>query len=436
MLNDKDAEDESSVAASRHDEDGYRRADGTAPPDGSDERATELTGLGIGSSQDELRLPDNPNASGSPEGAVEASRLFSPYRLQVARQARGLTKTALSSKLKISAAALSQFELGQARPSVTTIEALVRELGFPPPFFSSASVRSSVAKADDEVVDSFGHFRSLRSVTATRRRQVLTVAHLLRDVTAAIETHVRLPEPSIPRLTVDPTSPGSAEAAAAAAHVRHELGMDPDGPVDDVLRLLERHGIVCARYPVDAEDVSAFSVPTEQRTFLVLKRRCDARRERDRFSACHELGHLVMHEPGQGLATRGVEAQANAFASEFLMPAHHIRDELPAKVDWPRLLQLKQRWGVSLAALLRRGRDLDVIAEATYVQGVRVMSSRGWNVDEPGTVLAAESPTMLSSSVSLTSLTPADLSGETGWPEPMIVELLTESTDGRPSLEM
>ena len=372
--------------------------------------------------------------SGTPgePAAVEASRLFSAYRLQVARQARGLSKSELSKKLGISAAALSQFELGQVRPSPGTVQRLSDALDFAPEFFSSTTVMSSSPQAADEVLDSFGHFRSLRSVTAARRRKVLTVAHLLRDVTVFLESQVKLPDLAIPWHPV-----GSPEAIPeVAAKVRAELGVDHGGPVDNVLRMFERHGVVCARFGLDAVDVSAFSVPLERRAFLVLKGHRQAKVDRDRFSACHELAHLVLHQPGQSLATKDVEREANDFAAEFLMPADVIRSELPSRVEWPQLLQLKQRWGVSMGALLYRAKTLDVMGEAAYMQAMRTMSARGWRHDEPGTISAIESPALLSKAMSIAGLTAPDVAAAIGWPVDMVAELISESRDVRPSIEI
>lgn len=366
-------------------------------------------------------------------GPVEASRLFSAYRLQVARQARGLSKTDLSKQLEVSAAALSQFELGQSRPSPATVRRLAEVLSFSPDFFSTATVMSSAPEADDEVVDSFGHFRSLRSLTATRRRQVLTVAHLLRDVTVYLESRVRLPELKVPR---HPNT-DLESLPTIAAQVRQEMGIDHDGPIDDVLLLLERHGVVSSRYPFnDATEVSAFSVPMESRKYLVLKQQREAKRDRDRYSSCHELGHLVLHEPGQSLAAKEVEHEANVFAAEFLMPASMIGSELPTKVEWPKLLQLKQRWGVSMAALLYRAKTLGTMSESTYVQGVRTMSARGWRHDEPGTVTAIEAPTLLSRAMDVAGVTAPDISAATGWPVEMVIDLIAESRDTRPAIDL
>ena len=118
------------------------------------------------------------------------------------------------------------------------------------------------------------------------------------------------------------------------------------------------------------------------------------------------------------------------------MPTESIRDELPSKVDWPRFLQLKQRWGVSMAALLYRSKSLRIMPETTYVQAVRTMNVRGWRKNEPGTVGAIEAPRMLSAAISVTDFTEVDVSAATGWPEDMVSELFAESTDTRPSVQL
>jgi len=90
-----------------------------------------------------------------------------------------------------------------------------------------------------------------------------------------------------------------------------------------------------------------------------------------------------------------VEKQAHGFAAAFLMPRDQIYRELPDRVDWPRLFQLKRRWQVSLAALLMRARTLGRMTEATYLTAVKAASARGWRRVEPVPLGAPEQPRML-----------------------------------------
>lgn len=74
------------------------------------------------------------------------------------------------------------------------------------------------------------------------------------------------------------------------------------------------------------------------------------------------------------------------------MPAGEIRDQLTTSMDWPRLFELKRHWQVSLAALLRRARDLGRMTPATYLTAVKAASARGWRRSEPVPLESPEQP--------------------------------------------
>lgn len=115
---------------------------------------------------------------------------------------------------------------------------------------------------------------------------------------------------------------------------------------------------------------------------------------RTRFTAAHELGHLLLHTdviPGD----ISHERQADAFAAEFLMPADEIVGELPTRVDLPAFLRLQQRWGVSVSALLYRCRELGTLSEASYKRAMMRISRLGWRTNEPGGGVPLERPALL-----------------------------------------
>ena len=364
--------------------------------------------------------------------AADVARLFSPQRLRLARETCGLTQTELSRRIGTSAAAVSQFEKADAKPSASTVILLAEALSFPIGFFAVASSPSSRPDGDPETLDGYGHFRSLRSVTASQRRQALSVTQLVRDLVYALSRYVRLPDLAVPLLAADADDLLIAEERAAM--VRHAWGMPP-GPVTDVIQLAERHGIVTARHRISTPTVSAYSVPFPERPVVIVNRD-GMKRDRDRFSVSHEIGHLVMHEAGRSLASKVTEAQANRFASAFLLPADEIRNQLPSVPDWVHLLTLKQRWHVSLSALLRRASDLGVMSDQVYMQAMRTVGARGWRVSEPGELGAPESPRILSLAIASAGADTGSLAVETGWPRNLIDEVVAASADNRPALEI
>jgi Zn-dependent peptidase ImmA (M78 family) len=113
--------------------------------------------------------------------------------------------------------------------------------------------------------------------------------------------------------------------------------------------------------------------------FLVPDKQSASRR---RFDAAHELGHLILHSQ----AAHGddvLEAEANAFAGALLLPAEPFLSEFPRRLDWQALLVLKQRWGASLALLVRRAFDLQAISEATYRRAFQQLNQLDWRRIEP-----------------------------------------------------
>jgi Zn-dependent peptidase ImmA (M78 family) len=268
----------------------------------------------------------------------------------------------------LTGAALSQFEAGSARPSPHTRQRLAYELGVPESFFELplAGVHE-------------GFFRSLRRTAVGERRRARAAAHIAHDVATLPSIPDDWPRLNIPSEPVSLDPEGDA-IESIAKKVREQWRLPP-GPIPNAIQLLEAHGVVVVRLPLDSTDVDAFSLPFPDHPVVVLSSNKNDK-ARSRFDAAHELGHLVMHgESVWGLP--GVEAQAHSFAAAFLMPREDIAQELPERADWPRLFQLKRRWQVSIAALLMRARELERMSPSTYLSAVKSISMRGWRRLEP-----------------------------------------------------
>jgi hypothetical protein len=102
-------------------------------------------------------------------------------------------------------------------------------------------------------------------------------------------------------------------------------------------------------------------------------------------------------EPG----SHTVEAEANRFAAEFLLPRQSVLDQFPHRPVWPRLQALKEHWGVSIAALLYRARELGVYNDVTYRNAMQKMSQAGWRRQEPGPHPSIEQPSLLPGALKL-----------------------------------
>jgi Zn-dependent peptidase ImmA (M78 family)/transcriptional regulator with XRE-family HTH domain len=323
----------------------------------------------------------------SPSDARSVASIFDPQRLRIARQLRKITRTRLAQELDVSAAAVGQWEAGATRPKPQTLVQIARTLRFPIEYFAA----SGRPLPDFDTESSF--FRSLRKSSQIDREAAMAHAALLADLTEVIEQRARLPVLDIPEHLADESCSGP-QIDEIARRVRASWDLK-DEPIGDMVRLLEVHGAIVVRLELADQGIDAFSWLGPDRPFVILDTG-KGNRARSRFDAAHELGHLVMHRERAKAADRDLEKQAHRFASAFLLPARQLEAEWPTgRLNWRELLKLKQRWQVSLAALLYRARDIELISPATYESAVKYMSRAGWRKLEPGDLGPPERPRLL-----------------------------------------
>jgi Zn-dependent peptidase ImmA (M78 family)/transcriptional regulator with XRE-family HTH domain len=311
------------------------------------------------------------------------SAIPQPGRIRAARDLRGLTQSQVVAEMArpITAAALSQIEGGRVRPTPSTLQDLADALDVPVGFLSA----QWPGGATNDVLSGVVYFRDLAATSAKERRRAGALALLLSDVLAAVEQRVRLPDLQLPHYDLDRAgSRDEVEDAAQALRGEWNLG---DEPIPHVIRELERHGVVVARLQLGSRNVDAFAVTFSRRP-LVLLAQDKSNYVRSRFDASHELGHLILHRHGTGdTAARLSERQAHDFAASFLLPRKLAEYELPRRIDargWAHLADLKRRWGMSMAALLYRARDLKILSPDAYLTAIKYMSAKGWRLQEPG----------------------------------------------------
>jgi Zn-dependent peptidase ImmA (M78 family) len=187
-----------------------------------------------------------------------------------------------------------------------------------------------------------------------------------------------LPDATVPQHDPDEFDGDMSELARA---VRAAWRL-PDGPIPDVIGAMEEAGVVVIRLPFTSRHVDAISrwvPPTPPLIFV--NRNLPA--DRERWSCCHELAHLVMHRT----VNTEMEAQADRFTEAFLMPASDIGAELATATAGSdamlRVGALKLHWKVSMQALLMRAKHLGSIPENRYRYLQVSMSRMGYRTREP-----------------------------------------------------
>ena len=293
-----------------------------------------------------------------------------PGRISQARELKGFTKTDVATALEVSPAAVAQWESGVKSPTAVNLAALARMVGFP----IAAFHRETPADFSPPGPLSF----RARSNAATRRVNMRAeqLAKLVAESYIWLRARVSLPALHLPEIDPENSDP---ETAAQACRRYWNLG---DRPILKLGELLESQGIVVVRAILGDEKLDAFSCMVSGQPFIFLGSE-KGDRARSRFDAAHELGHLVLHQHyterhlSDSEKHKDIEGQANDFASAFLMPASTFRDEI-FDTTLSGFLRLKERWGVSVQAMVVRAHRLGVIDEYRKIELYRQMSAKGW----------------------------------------------------------
>ena len=344
---------------------------------------------------------------------------FDPARLTQARHLTGMTRKAVAEVLGVSAAAVGQYETGVTRPRPELLPPLAEVLRVPLGFFV-------VGRPHGRLATTTPHFRGLRSMRAYQRDKAVATVEQIWELAHELERHVELPPVRIPGYgpgEYDGTAgaPAPIDPAAAARRLRREWSLG-DGPVQHLVRRLESHGAVVVAPPPDpdAATVDAFSTSGLSRPIIVLTPNRADDVYRHRFTAAHELAHLVLHRDAVGPDPAG-EREADQFAAEFLTPRESILPLLPRRLDPRRLAGLSRTWGVSVHSLLYRCRETGLLSDSAASRGyqrLRALADQPGFRAEPVANFPHEQPVMLNAAFDVAAasgLTVEALAARLGW---------------------
>ena len=370
---------------------------------------------------------------------VSVAAAFDPSRLTQARRLAGLTKRAVAEQLGVSAVAVGQWEAGTHPPRPDHIGRLAEVLEVPPTFLAAGR---PYARLDDTAA----HFRSLRRTPAHQRAKAIAFTEQVWELVYALEKRVQLPPVDLPGFSAGEVSQeavGSDPLEAAQALRRHwRLGT---GPIPRMVRVMEAHGIIVTLVPFAGSataTVDAFSTSHLPRPIVVLTPDRANDVYRHRFTAAHELAHLLLHGdavPGDVLQ----EKEADAFAAEFLTPSAVIRPLLPARMDLKALERLGQQWGVSVDSLVYRCREVGTVSDPAYrraYQRLNQLRRLGLFQPQPVDEYPGEIPALITRAYALAEehgLTMPALAQELSYRLPRLRLLLGQETaNSRPQLRL
>ncbi|MGZ5468828.1 MAG: helix-turn-helix domain-containing protein [Candidatus Aminicenantales bacterium] len=174
-----------------------------------------------------------------------------------------------------------------------------------------------------------------------------------------------------------PTRTGEeVEAAAARVRDRWELG---SGPVVNLIGLLEEKGIKIYETR-GIEGFEGLSGRYGDLPFVAVSMERPA--DRIRFTAAHELGHVLCDFD----AAESPEGECHAFGAAFLLPRAALEKVFTPprrKVTLGDLAEIKETYGVSLQAIMYRAHTLGFVSDRQLRSFRETIKAKGWMVKEP-----------------------------------------------------
>jgi len=314
-------------------------------------------------------------------------------RLVRAREARGLSAVTLAELVRVSPQSISHYEQDKHSPSPEVMDAIASALKVPRSFFLRPSLPPRTAP-----IFWRSNLGALKSARRRAEARLIWLEEMVAYLTQFFDfPALRLPAPA----EVDHRLLSSGDIEALAAECRKLWGID-HGPVHNVCSSLEANGIVIGRMRVDAYGLDAFSHwPSHAANPYILLGTDKSNPARSRFDGSHELAHLVLHRNvdekrlNSPAEFKLLEAQAHRFASAFLMPAESFTKELWS-VSLDSMLNIKERWGCSIASMISRCQNLGMLNEDQAKRLWINYARRGWRTNEPmDDRVQAETPTLL-----------------------------------------
>lgn len=323
------------------------------------------------------------------------NKIFNGERLKKARIYRGLTVAELAERVQMQRQTLSMYEISKSRPTDEIIvKKIASALNFPINYFFEGT---------SDNLSGTVYFRSLLTTNKKYRSEQMVKMEFLSQVYNFLQDYINFPE--YKSFTFD--NGVTPEEAAKALRLQWGLG---NGPLDNLVSIVEQHGILVTSFNTSSDDVDAFStcvnLPDSQ-TYLIAYSNNKTSAARIHFDIAHELGHICLHEWSEDIDELSKEEfkirerQANDFAAAFLLPEETFKYD--AMQGPPSLLfykQLKKKWKVSIAAMIRRAEKLGVLTAEEYHNLIRTMQRRGQRKEEPlDDILITASPALLKTAI-------------------------------------
>lgn len=302
-------------------------------------------------------------------------------RLISARKMAGLSLRQLAEKLdiEISKQALNKYEKGLVMPNSQTVISLANALDVPVDFF----FRGLTANIEGI------NFRKKPNLGKKDEERIKQEAKDFVERYIELEKMLNI-NPKFKNPLKNNTVRNIDDVNTAADQLRRSWRLGTN-PIPNVIGLLEKHEIKI-RFVDAPEGFSGLSFITNDIPVIIINKKMEL--DRIRFTALHELAHIILCFPEYNRKSKNREKLCHAFAGAFLFPKEKFLKEfgLRKRITMQELGILKLTYGMSFQAIMARALILGLIKQTTFKEFNVWLNKNDYKKQEPVKFIGTEAP--------------------------------------------
>lgn len=301
------------------------------------------------------------------------------YRLK-----NNMTKKALADAIGVTPMAITNYENDNRQPNMDTIKALAKVLNI--------RVTDFLAHTGDALEFSHGKFRKGTKLGVMTQEYIKEsteeyFGRFFQVVSFLGGQKILEPTPELKKI------PWTEDTEEGAKELRKYLGLSINGPVSNLVEILENKGILVFFIEIDNNYFSGMNGTVNGIPYIVINKTMSPARIRS--TIVHEVAHFAFNWP-EDLSDKEEENIATAISGAFLFPKEDAYRELGYKrnVISKAMIMTCKEYGISLFMLVKRARLCEIINDSVEKVFYIKASKAGWRKTEPDWGIPKEEPNL------------------------------------------
>lgn len=295
------------------------------------------------------------------------------YRLK-----KNMTMKDLAEACGISSMAVSNYESGKRKPDMETINKLAEALGI--------YVVDFLASRNSNL--SFTHCEFRKHSTLTKAQQEYAQESVEEYFTRFFDTVECISGNPLPEPPKPYTIARTGDCDEDASRLRSYLGLQSEGPIDELISVLENKGILVLELEIDNDHFFGMNGFVNEYPYIVVN--SNMRPERKRTTILHELAHLMFVWDEK----KDNEKEATAIAGAALISKRDLVRELGIRKTaiTKDMILVCQEYGISMYLLVKRANIVGIISDYLAKDFYIKANKANWKKTEPQRVRNIEKP--------------------------------------------